>query len=191
MTFRVALLRHPPVRALPNRCYGRADLTLLDGWEATLPSYLTALAAQRPSMVWTSPLSRCLLPAQALAGLLAIPVHVDPRLIELDFGEWDGLDWDDVSRASLDLWAADPMGFAAPGGESGVMLVRRVEALCADILADARDCVIVSHGGPLRLLGPMLRREVPSLLAPAPAMGRLEFVSVTGRQAATSDDLAQ
>lgn len=191
MTFRVALLRHPPVRALPNRCYGRADLPLLDGWEPALPALVAALAVMRPLMVRTSPLSRCLLPAQALAGLLTIPVHVDPRLIELDFGEWDGLDWDDVPRVLLDLWAADPLGFAAPGGESGAMLVRRVEAVCAEIRSDARDCVVVSHGGPLRLLGPMLRGEVPNLLAPAPAMGSLEFVPVTGRQAAAPDELVR
>ncbi|MGI4745676.1 MAG: histidine phosphatase family protein [Janthinobacterium lividum] len=179
----MALLRHPLVRTLPNRCYGRTDLPLLDGWEASLAGLTATLAADRPVSVRTSPLSRCLLPAQALGGLLKIPVHVDPRLIELDFGKWDGLDWDDVPRASLDLWAADPLGFAAPGGESGAMLVRRVEAVCADIRAEARDCLIVSHGGPLRLLAPMLRGEVPDLLASAPAMGSIEIVSAIGLQA--------
>ena len=183
LTFRVALLRHPPVRTRPNHCYGRTDLPLLDGWEATLPALAATLAAVPPLLVRTSPLSRCLLPAQALGGLLEIPVHIDPRLIELDFGEWDGLDWDDVPRASLDLWAADPLGFAAPGGESGTMLMRRVEAVCADIRAKAVDCLVVSHGGPLRLLGPMLRGEVPDVLAPAPAMGSLEIVLVNGLQA--------
>lgn len=174
----MALLRHPPVRTRPNHCYGRTDLPLLDGWEATLPALVATLAMSPPLLIRTSPLSRCLLPAQVLASLLEIPVHVDPRLIELDFGAWEGLDWDDVSRDSLDLWAADPLGFAAPGGESGAMLVRRVEAVCEDIQADARDCLIVSHGGPLRLLGPILRGQVPNLMASAPAMGSLVIVPV-------------
>lgn len=174
----MALLRHPPVRTLPNRCYGRTDLPLLDGWEANMPALAATLASSPPLSVRTSPLSRCLLPAQALASLLDISVHVDPRLIELDLGAWDGLDWDDVPRAALDLWAADPLGFAAPGGESGARLVRRVEAVCADIRAEARDCLVVSHGGPLRVLGPMLRGEVLDLLTPAPPMGSLEIVPV-------------
>lgn len=178
-TFRVALLRHPPVLTRPNHCYGRTDLPLLDGWETTLPALAATLATAQRVTVWTSPLSRCLLPARALAGLLDVPVRVDPRLIELDFGAWDGLDWDDVPRASLDRWAADPLGFAAPGGESGAMLIRRIEAVCADIRAEARDCLIVSHGGPLRLLGPMLRGGMPDLLGRAPAMGSLEIVPVT------------
>jgi alpha-ribazole phosphatase len=37
---------------------------------------------------------------------------------------------------------------------------------------------VVSHGGPLRLLGPMLRGEAPDLLAPAPAMGRIESLRI-------------
>lgn len=181
--FRVALLRHPPVRVRPNHCYGRADLPLLDGWQASLMSIAATLATYPPLSIRTSPLSRCLLPAQLLGRTLDIPVHVDPRLIELDFGEWDGLDWDHVPRASLDLWAADPTGFAAPGGESGAMLVRRVEAVFEELRADGLDCLIVSHGGPLRLLGPMLRGDVPNLLAPAPVLGSLEIVSAATLQA--------
>ena len=105
-----------------------------------------------------------------------MPLQLDPRLLELDFGDWDGLDWDQVPRAELDRWAADPLFFAPPGGESGSALVERITAVQADLLARNRSCLLVSHGGPLRLLGPMLAGAPPDLLAPAPAMGTLRIV---------------
>src|SRR5262249_21340920 len=45
-----------------------------------------------------------------------LDVDVDDRLIELDYGEWDGLALTDVSAADWEAWRADPE-FAPPGGE--------------------------------------------------------------------------
>lgn len=173
----VALLRHPAVQVAPGRCYGRADLPLVPGWEGLLADWDRTLRPLRPSLVWSSPLGRCRLPAAALAQVLGVPCRLDPRLLELDFGTWDGLAWDRVPRASLDLWAADPLGFAPPGGESGADLLRRVEAFRAACLTGAGAVVVVSHGGPLRLLGPLLRGCPPDLLHAAPEMGRLQIVT--------------
>jgi alpha-ribazole phosphatase len=100
--------------------------------------------------------------------------------MELDFGEWDEVDWDDVPRDGLDRWAADPYGFAPPGGESGAELIRRVAAVRDALLSDGRAAVVVSHGGPLRLLGPMLRGQQPDLLSPAPPPETLEVIGLGG-----------
>lgn len=127
--------------------------------------------------VLTSPLSRCRLPAGALSARLGVPLQVDPRLAELDFGDWENVDWDKVPRATLDRWAADPSSFAPPGGETGAALLARVTDMHADLLADATPCLVVSHGGPLRLLVPMLRGEAVDLLSDAPEMGRLQIVA--------------
>ncbi len=162
-----------------GRCYGRADLPLLPGWQATLPALAAALRPIHPHLIHTSPLQRCRLPAEALSQLLAVPVRTDPRLIELDFGDWDGADWDTLPGQALDQWAADPPGFAPPGGESGQALIERVAQFCHDLLHGGGCAVVVSHGGPLRLLGPMLRGEKPDLLRPAPKLGILELVNFT------------
>ncbi len=166
------------MRVPPGRCYGRADLPLLPGWQATLPALVAALRPIHPQVIHTSPLQRCRLPAEALGRLLDIPVRTDPRLIELNFGDWDGSDWDALPRQALDRWAADPSGFAPPGGESGQALIERVAQACRDLLHDGAAAAVVSHGGPLRLLGPMLRGEKPDLLRPAPGLGVLELVDV-------------
>ena len=166
------------MRVWSGRCYGRADLPLLPGWEATLPALAAALRPVRPRMVHTSPLQRCRLPAEALARLLDIPVRTDPRLIEFDFGDWDGADWNALPRQALDQWAADPPGFAPPGGESGAALIERVAEACHDLMHAGSSAIVVSHGGPLRLLGPMLRGEKPDLLRPSPGLGELIIVKI-------------
>ena len=171
-----ALLRHPPVRPAPGLCYGRLDLPPAEGWQDLLPGWLRRLAPLAPETVLSSPLARCREPAEALATRLDIPLVLDPRLLELDFGAWEGLAWDRVPRPDLDRWAADPLGFAPPSGETGAALVARVAALHAALAAAPRRWLVVSHGGPLRLLAAMLRGDEPDLLASSPPAGEMRLV---------------
>ncbi len=143
-----------------------------------MPGLAAALRPIHPRLVHASPLQRCRAPAHALGRLLGIPVRTDPHLLELDFGDWDGRDWDALPRDALDLWAADPLNFAPPGGESGQALIGRVAKVCRELLDAGAGAVVVSHGGPLRLLGPMLRGEQPDLLRPAPTPGLLKLVDI-------------
>ena len=113
-----------------------------------------------------SPARRCRMVAQALG-----PHRLDNRLQELDFGAWEGLAWDDVPRAGLDAWAADPWGFAPPGGESGAGLVARVRSFMAE--CQGGNHVIITHGGPLKVLGAILNHVDIDLLAPAPPPGSI------------------
>jgi alpha-ribazole phosphatase len=167
---RIALVRHPAPLIGPGICYGRLDVKLHPS--AAVP--LAALAARLAGFadVVTSPARRCRLTAAAIAGHATI----DPRLLELDFGAWEGQPWDTVPRRDLDRWAADPLGFAPPGGETGAALVGRVRGFHDDLLARARDCVVVSHGGPLRVLAALLHGRPVNLLAPAPPLGSVEII---------------
>ncbi len=160
---RAVLIRHPAVAAPPGTCYGRLDLPL-DPAAAAVAGRLAAIATAYSGRVWTSPAARC----RAIAGPRAQP---DDRLRELDFGAWEGRPWDDVPRRELDRWAADVLHRAPPGGESGAALLARVAAFHADLLARAEDCLVVAHGGPLKLLAALLRGTAPDLLAPAPPLG--------------------
>lgn len=169
---RYLLIRHPPVEVAPGTCYGRMDLGLSAEGRAAVPRLAAAIRQAGVAVVWTSPALRCRVVAEASGA----PVIVDARLLELDFGAWEGVAWDAVPRDALDRWAADPLGFAPPGGETGAALIARVSDLNAAIAADGRDCAIVSHGGPLRLLPPLIRGEPPDLLAPAPPLGSVQLI---------------
>lgn len=163
------LVRHPAPDIAPGLCYGRLDIGLSLTGHAALIQMQTTLAASGIGKIVTSPARRCLILAQALSPT---PI-IDPRLQELDFGRWEGLSWDDVPRLALDAWAADPLGFAPPGGETGAALIDRVGRAITDLRTAGEACIVITHGGPLRLIPALLRGEAADLLAPAPPIGSI------------------
>jgi alpha-ribazole phosphatase len=159
-------VRHPAALVPPGTCYGRLDLPVQDSASVRdIAARLSGFGGQ----VWSSPAQRC----RAVAGAIG-PHHLDDRLQELDFGAWEGVRWDDVPRHALDAWAADPAAFTPPGGESGAALIARVTSFYRDL--GPGDHVVITHGGPLKVLGPLARGEGVDLLAPAPALGSVEFI---------------
>ncbi len=173
---RVALVRHPAVAVAAGICYGRTDVALSDAGRAAIPGMVAALATFAGAPVWTSPARRCVAVAEALDGLS----QCDARLLELDFGAWEGVAWDAVPRDALDHWAAAPDAFAAPGGESVTALMARVGDFHQELLRRGRDSVVVSHGGVLRLLRPWLRGETVDWAAPAPPIGSVSIMVASG-----------
>ncbi|MDE2598696.1 MAG: histidine phosphatase family protein [Rhodocyclaceae bacterium] len=141
---RLFLIRHPQPEVAEGLCYGRADLPLRQPWSAE-----AVLNLLPPGLlVVSSPLRRC----AEFAAALSSEYRIDPRLTELDFGAWEMQDWDALPRAALDAWAADPLGFVDHGGESVAQMRQRVRALLAELEADGRDCVWVTHAGVMKLV---------------------------------------
>jgi alpha-ribazole phosphatase len=174
---KIALIRHLAPSIAPGICYGRLDVAgepVTDDQVAGLAASPALLGATR---VWTSPARRCRALADAIALALPARLTVDDRLQELDFGAWEGKSWDTIPRATLDCWAASPLTFAPPGGESGAALVQRVCNFCADLKRDQQDCVVVSHGGPLKVLIALLRGKDADLLTAAPPIGSVSIVT--------------
>jgi len=176
---RFVLVRHPPAAIAEGVCYGRLDIGLRGDATETVREVVSAIAGAEAGavQVWASPAARCLVVAETVVRALGADLLVDPRLQELDFGAWEGLEWNNVPRASLDAWAAEPIGFAPPGGETGEALLARVRAVHQAIVAADQDCVIISHGGPLKLLAALIRRVPPDLLAAAPPLGSVQTLT--------------
>ena len=138
-------LRHPRVEAPPGLCYGRLNLAPGEGAETEIAAALSAIPPA--TRVLTSPSRRCLCLAEAIAARDRGAVLPDPRLMELDFGAWEGRLWTEIDRAESDPWAEDPMRRAPPGGETFAQLMARVDA----VLADTRPGdVVVTHAGAIR-----------------------------------------
>jgi alpha-ribazole phosphatase len=172
MTQRLYLVRHAAVAVPAGVCYGRSDVKLAEPVVELARSLSLVLPPVIP--VFTSPLSRCLLLAQAIC---ASPL-VDARLAEMDFGAWEMRRFDDVPRAQIDAWAADPLGFRAPGGETGDEVILRAEMALVEILASGSDAIVVSHGGPLRAIcGSLLDLPREAWLAQEIPLGSLTVLS--------------
>jgi alpha-ribazole phosphatase len=167
---KVVLVRHPAPLIAPGLCYGRLDI----GAQANIRQIATDPAFAGARVVWTSPALRCRGVAEAIAKSLTVPLRPDGRLLELDFGAWEGQPWSAIGRDELDRWAADPVGFAPPKGESGAALIARVTAFRAAL---DQDCVVVSHGGPLKVLQALLRHQTIDLLAPPPPIGSVAAIT--------------
>lgn len=140
------LLRHTKPDAPEGLCYGRLDLAPADGFAA----HAAALAQDLPpvSQVVTSPLHRCAALAQAIAAARGLPVSIEPRLREMDFGTWEGQLWADLPRAELDAWASDLMHARPHGGETVAQLRDRT----LDALRDhaAPGVLVVTHHGVIK-----------------------------------------
>lgn len=141
------LLRHPRTEAPPGLCYGRFEPPL----PANAIESLAPLCAQLHDVrtIITSPATRCARAAEFLAEALGCRLISDARLLELDFGTWEGLEWARIDRVESDYWAEDPIGRAPPGGESFGALCERVGAALADA-ADHDGPMLVTHAGPIR-----------------------------------------
>jgi alpha-ribazole phosphatase len=168
---KLVLIRHPPPDIAAGICYGRLDVALRPDAADMAQAIVVSLAGHALAGIWTSPAQRCRGVAEAAARAAGIPLRIEPRLRELDFGAWEGIPWADVPRAALDAWADDPLGFAPPGGETGAALLRRVREVHDELRAAQADCAVVSHGGPLRILAALLRGEPPSLPGQSPPFG--------------------
>ncbi len=83
------------------------------------------------------------------AELLGLQPVLEPRLADLDCGEWRGTALPDVAPADLQTWLTDP-GQAPHGGESVVDLVDRVAGWLAGVASQAGRTVAVTHPAVVR-----------------------------------------
>jgi probable phosphoglycerate mutase len=112
-----------------------------------------APAAPGVAAVYSSPLERTRETAAPIAQAVDRPVEIDDALVELDVGEWTGIDLKEArSRREWATIQRYPSGFRFPGGESFLdMQARMVEAL--DRLRARHPggtVVAVSHADPIR-----------------------------------------
>jgi broad specificity phosphatase PhoE len=98
--------------------------------------------------VVTSPLRRARDTAAAIASLHDLDVETDDRLIELDYGDWDGIAMGEVPAAQWAAWRDDP-AFAPPGGERLVDVTKRIASFLDDRNADGLT-IAVTHVSPIK-----------------------------------------
>ena len=124
---------------------GRADPALDPAGREQAASLRSVVAA--PACVVCSPLARCRETAEAFG----VPVEIDDRWVELDYGEWDQTPISAVTREQWARWRAD-LDFRPPSGESLRELGARVRAACDDLAEAAReaDVVVVTHVSPYK-----------------------------------------
>ena len=148
---RLLLIRHAqPEDDAQGRCYGRMDVELSTAGEAAAERLAENLRDVAIAAVYSSPRRRAVQTAERIA-----PPRVDARLSELDFGELEGLTFEQVERERPELfrrWMESPTRVRFPGGESWSDLRSRVAVVAADVRAAHAGATVamVTHGGVVR-----------------------------------------
>ena len=153
----VYLLRHGETayNADGNRYCGRTDICLTAKGIKQAEVAFNQLKDISPDAVYSSPLERARHTASIAAG--GKPVETDHRLIEVDFGSWEGKTRDEFITERPDLWKSwiDDTANARAGGsgETGAEVVRRVDAFYNEMFETHPDgtILVVGHNGINRL----------------------------------------
>jgi broad specificity phosphatase PhoE len=145
----IAFVRHGQTELnRGGRLQGRLDAPLTDLGKQQAAALAVGFAPQPVTRVLSSPLQRASDTARAIAAEHDCEVESDERLIEVDYGDWDGMALTDVPAESWAAWRVDP-DFAPPGGERLSDVSARVRSFCSDFLS-ADLVVAVSHVSPIK-----------------------------------------
>jgi broad specificity phosphatase PhoE len=131
---------------------GRIDAPLTDRGKAQAVAVGPSLAGV--TRLISSPLRRARDTAEALGT--GLPVEIDDRWIEVDYGEFDGRPLGAVPDEVWTRWRSDP-DYRPPGGETLREAGTRVRQACEELFAaegeGARSSgavVVVSHVSPIK-----------------------------------------
>lgn len=143
----VYLIRHTAPAIEKGICYGQADIDVQPTFEEEANIIKQCLPAES-GYIYSSPLKRC----RKLADHLFphTTVNNEPRLQEIDCGEWELQHWDHIPKAIIDPWMNDFVNIAMPGGESYVQMHERVTSCFRQLTTQHENLILVTHGGVIR-----------------------------------------
>lgn len=136
---------------LVRRWQGRSDVPLNETGRAQALALAEQLRSEPLDRALVSPLLRARETAEAVAALRSGPgFQVEPRLLEMDPGRWEGRFDEEVEATEPEAaaaWHADPLRHGPPGGESGLDVARRVAPLLDELSAgpEGSRVLLVGH----------------------------------------------
>jgi probable phosphoglycerate mutase len=102
-----------------------------------------------PVAIYTSPLSRSVTTAQAIAKHFNLQVQIHPGLADIDYGEWQGLTPEEAHQRfpeQVENWYHHPERALIPGGETLAVLRQRAMKTVRDLAEKHTGDTIVLVG---------------------------------------------
>jgi len=172
-----------------RRYQGQRDIPLNDTGRAQAHRNGAALRGFLPDIAKAdfvaSPLGRTRETMEIALNELGLPRNgyaVEPKLVELSYGVWEGTLQDDLARVDPGGVAdrkTDTYRWRPTGGESYADLFVRVSGWAGAV---TRDCVVVSHGGVSRCLRAYVLGLDPELIPELESpQDRVLILSLSGR----------
>lgn len=155
---RLLLIRHAEVEVRYQRVFGgRIDMDISPHGHAQAAALAAFLRHKPLDAIYASPMKRV---QQTLAPLLnngAPRPVVMSNLREVDFGDWTGLNYEQIQQTfgvSANAWLDQLQGGAIPNAETGAIHRARVEPCLREILGrhHGQTVAVFSHGGVTRMI---------------------------------------
>lgn len=148
---RIYVARHGQTQwNVEEKVCGRTDLPLTEEGRKQAQTLAEKAAGYDLDLIIASPMIRARQTAGAVAEKCGVPVIVDPRLIEQNYGIFEGVDRFDPG------FLANKRQFAYkyPGGESMMQVAYRVYSLLEDVKRQyqGKNVLLVCHGGVCRVI---------------------------------------
>ena len=135
---------------IDNKISGRTDVPLTERGLEQARLLAENAKGKGIEVIIASPLLRARQTAQAVSDAIGVPIQIDERLIELDFGIFEG-----KPRSDPDFrFTRAQMPTRYPGGESAFDLAHRVYSCLEDVKRKYADktVLLVCHGGVCRMV---------------------------------------
>ncbi len=155
---RLLLVRHGETEQNnSNRYWGHSDIDLSDTGLRQAELLRDRLNSEKIDFIYTSDLKRAYKTAQIIAEKSDILVTTCPELREIDFGNIEGLTFNEINRLYPEvarMWIEQDPGLAYPGGESLAEFDERVQLFKKrlEIYTEEQTILIVTHSGVLSTL---------------------------------------
>lgn len=151
---KLILIRHgelPPM--YQGRYVGSSDVRLSAQGICDCRKLAARFAALNPGKIFVSPMRRARESAAAICPERRDLIY-DPRIREVDFGDWENLTFDEIQKTAppelLDLWFRHPEEMRFPNGASVADHFAAVDEFMAEILALPEPAAaVITHGGVL------------------------------------------
>ena len=149
---RIILVRHGQTEwNRIERFRGRADVPLNETGLAQANATGRRVAAEwLPVAIYSSPLSRAVKTAEAIARHFDLTVQIHPGLADIDYGEWQGLTPEEARQhwpEQVDTWYTHPELACIPGGETLADLRARAMGTVREVVTrnTGETVVLVGH----------------------------------------------
>ena len=133
-----------------ERFRGREEVPLYGTGRAQAQALAARLASFPIARIYSSPLGRSRETAGAIAQVHGQEVVVLPGLVDIDYGEWQGLPPQEVATRYPELfrrWLGAPHAVHFPGGESLGAVRRRVSLMLQELAREhpGDEILLVGH----------------------------------------------
>lgn len=144
----IYLIRHTKPCVAKGICYGQSNIDVAESFEEELKKLFIKIPKKFDS-IYSSPLKRC---KRLAENLISDEIIYDDNLKELNFGDWELRNWNEIDRVELNSWMSDYVNNAPPNGESYKDLLGRIKYFWTEniIASSNKKIAIITHAGVIR-----------------------------------------